>query len=152
MKDWESFLSIEVCERIERMNSVQTPVSMGMQMLSISKDGEVRFSMDSDDKLNAVGFAHGGAIFALADQAFAIATNLGEELQVAISANISYIKPGKGILEAVARKVADTRRTSIVEVRVYGNGDLIAIFQGTGYKLGMKSAPVNGDDDSNGSK
>ena len=146
MSEWEAFLPKEICERIDRMNKVQTPVSMGMRMLSISRDGEVRFSMDTDDKLNAVGFAHGGAIFALADQAFAIATNLGEEMQVAISANISYIKPGKGTLEAVAKKVSETRRTSIVEVKVYGGGELVAIFQGTGYKLGGRARNGEGDE------
>ncbi len=120
---------------MDRMNNVQTSISMGMKMESISPVGEVRVSMDVSDKLNAVGGAHGGAVFALADQAFALASNLGKEPQVALCASINFVKAGKGRLEAVARKIFETRRTSLFEVKVYEGDDLIAVFQGTGYKL-----------------
>jgi acyl-CoA thioesterase len=101
--------------------------------------------MDISDKLNAVGGGHGGAVFSLADQAFAIASNLGPEVQVALSANISYLKPGKGLLEAVAIKISETRRTSLYEVKVYEGEELIAVFQGTGYKLNGNDGSVKGE-------
>lgn len=135
----------EVCERLQRMSDVPFVMELGIRTRSISKDGEVRLTMDASDKLNAVGGAHGGAIFTLADQAFAVAGNLSEEPQVALCANINYLRPGKGMLEAVARKTSETRRTSLYEVRVYDDGELIAVFQGTGYKL-------NGNGNSNGGK
>jgi acyl-CoA thioesterase len=135
MTEWGSFLPKEVCERLQRMSDVPMALSMGMRTRSINEDGEVRVTMDAKDKLNAVGFAHGGAVFALADQAFGLASNLGKEPQVALCASINYLKPGKGMLEAVAMKTFETRRTSLYEVRVYDEGELIAVFQGTGYKL-----------------
>ncbi len=107
---------------------------LGIRTVSIS-EGEVRVAMDAGDKLNAVGGAHGGAVFTLADQAFALASNLEAWPQVALVASINYLRPGKGMLEAVARKTSETNRTSIYEVKVFDDGELIAIFQGTGYKL-----------------
>jgi acyl-CoA thioesterase len=107
---------------------------LGIRTVSIS-EGEVRVAMDAGDKLNAVGGAHGGAVFTLADQAFALASNLEAWPQVALVASINYLRPGKGMLEAVARKTLETNRTSLYEVKVFDDGELIAVFQGTGYKL-----------------
>jgi acyl-CoA thioesterase len=122
-------------ERLRAIDRAPFAIPMGMELLSISDAGEVIISMDVSDKLNALGGAHGGAIFTLADQAFAIACNLGEHTQVAICASINYIRPAKGKVLAVTRKVAETKQTSVHEVRVLENGELVALFQGTGYKL-----------------
>jgi len=135
MQEREVFLSEEIRERLDRITNIQIVQSMGMRTESISSEGEVRVSMDVSDKINALGGAHGGAIFTLADQAFALACNLGKEPQVALCANINYIKPAKGKLEAVARMISETRKTSIYEVKVFEAGELVALFQGTGYKL-----------------
>jgi len=138
MNDWRTFLPPEVCGRLERIMKVQFVKDLGIETRSITEDGEVRCVMQVDDKLNAMGGAHGGAVFALADQAFAIASNLGKESQVALVASINFIRPGKGMLEAVARRTSDTRKTSLYEVQVFDDGELVAVFQGTGYKIGAK--------------
>jgi acyl-CoA thioesterase len=138
MEEWESLLPKEICERLHRISDVPIVLAMGMRTINISKDGEVRVVMDAGDKINAFGGAHGGAIFALADQAFALACNLGEEPQVALCASINYVRTGKGRLEAVARKLSESRRTSVIEVKVFEGDELIAVFQGTGYKLSLK--------------
>lgn len=130
----------EVCERLQRMMKVPLAVELGMRTKSISEDGVVRVTMDASDKINAVGGAHGGAIFSLADQAFALASNMGKDVQVALHASINYLKPGQGMLEAVARRTSETRRTSLYEVKVFDDGELIAVFQGTGYKLSGERA------------
>lgn len=138
MCEWKSFLPRDVCERLQLMMDVQFVVDLGIKTRSIKEDGEVRCVMDVSDKINAMGGAHGGAIFALADQAFALASNLGKEPQVALVASINYIKPGEGVLEAVARRTSETRKTSLYEVKVFDDGKLVAVFQGTGYKVGAK--------------
>jgi acyl-CoA thioesterase len=135
MREWESFLPSEVCERLQRIMDVQFVIDLGIRTESISPDGEVVCTMDAGDKINAMGGAHGGAVFTLADQAFALACNMGPEPQVALCVSINYLKPGKGRLTAVARMVSQTRRTSLCEVKVFEDGELMAIFQGTGYKL-----------------
>jgi acyl-CoA thioesterase len=122
-------------ERIRRINDAPFIRSFGMELVSISDDGEVRVTMDASDKHNALGAAHGGAVFTIADQAFAVASNLGPELQVAMFASMTFIKPARGKLEAVAKKIGETKRTSVYEVKVFEKGELVAIFQGNGYKL-----------------
>ena len=122
-------------ERIQRINDAPFIRSFGMELVSISDDGEVRVTMDDSDKHNALGAAHGGAVFTIADQAFAVASNLGPELQVAMFASMTFIKPARGKLEAVAKKIGETKRTSVYEVKVFEKGELVAIFQGNGYKL-----------------
>ena len=135
MRQWEAFLPSNVCERLQRMIEVPYVVALGIRTESISEDGEAVCTMDAGDMLNAMGGVHGGAIFSLADQAFALASNLGPDPQVALCVSINYLRPGKGTLRAVARKVSETRRTSLFEVKVFEGGDLIAMFQGTGYKI-----------------
>jgi acyl-CoA thioesterase len=125
----------EIKDRIRRINQAPFVQPMGIELVSISEEGEVRVTMDASDKHNALGSAHGGAVFTIADQAFAIASNLGAELQVAMFASMTFIRPARGMLEAVAKKVGDTKRTSIYEVKVFENGELVAVFQGNGYKL-----------------
>ena len=122
-------------ERIQKIKDAPFIRSFGMELVSISDDGEVRVTMDASDKHNALGAAHGGAVFTVADQAFAVASNLGPELQVAMFASMTYIKPARGKLEAVAKKIGETKRTSVYEVKVFEKGELVAIFQGNGYKL-----------------
>jgi acyl-CoA thioesterase len=91
--------------------------------------------MDLDDKLNGFGIGHGGAVFSLADEAFAIAANQGESPQVAMSASIKNLKSAKGKLTAVARKASEDDRTSVYAVSVYAGSDLVAEFEGVGFKL-----------------
>ena len=97
---------------------------------------EVRVIMDARGKDNGFGVIHGGAIFTLADQAFGIAANSQGEGQVAISACIRYLAPATGQLEAVARLVDENEETSVYEVQVFAEGRVVAVFMGTGYKVG----------------
>ncbi len=122
-------------ERIRDINNAPFIRDFGMELVSISDDGEVQITMDAGDKHNALGTAHGGAVFTVADQAFAIASNLGPELQVAMFASMTYIRPARGKLLAIAKKIGETKRTSVYEVKVFENGEMVAIFQGNGYKL-----------------
>ncbi len=140
MREWESFLPSNVCERLQKMIEVPYVVALGIRTESIAEDGEVVCTMDAGDMLNAMGGVHGGAIFSLADQAFALACNQGPEPMVALCVNMNFLRPGKGHLKAVARKVSETRRTSLCEVRVYEDGELIAAFQGTSYRIRAKRA------------
>jgi acyl-CoA thioesterase len=111
---------------------------LGMETVSILPDGEARVRMDIKGMENAIGNAHGGAVFALADQALALSSNLSESSQVAMTAHISYIRPVKGTVEAVARKIAETNSTAIFEVKVVQGDEILASFEATTYKLKKK--------------
>jgi acyl-CoA thioesterase len=127
-------LSADVAERLESMKNAQFALHCVMETLSIG-DGEASVRMEVDGKLNALDTVHGGAIFSLADQAFALAANSTGVPQVALSASISYLKPAKGALIAKAKKVGENKSTSVYEVLIYDGDCLVAIFQGVGYKL-----------------
>ena len=77
------------------------------------------------EHLNGGGVCQGGAIFTLADLAFAAATN-----------SINFFKAeSKGFLYAEAREAFSHKRLANCEVRITNEtGDLIATFNGTGYR------------------
>jgi acyl-CoA thioesterase len=92
--------------------------------------------------LNGVGTVQGGAIFTLADTAFAAASNSHGTVAVAINANISFIKAvASGTLTAWAREMSINPKiaTYLVEV-TDDSGDLVASFQGMVYR---KRTPLN---------
>ncbi len=120
--------------RLGSMKVAPYALRLGMETVSIGEN-EAVVRMPVDGLTNALGTAHGGAIFSLADQAFALAANSRGDPQVAINATITYMKPGRGDLVAKARKVAENKSTSVYEVQVVQGDEVVAIFQGIGYKL-----------------
>lgn len=108
-------------------------------------EGEVVVEMNLHGKLNGFGTGHGGAIFALADQAFAISCNRGEHPQVAKEVRIKYLKSARGKLRAVARQVKEDERTSLCLVSVHSEEGLVAEFEGVGYKLRQKQEATPAD-------
>ena len=85
--------------------------------------------------LNSVGIVQGGAIFTLADFAFAVACNSAGRIAVAVSMNLACTKATRsGTLRAEAIEVSRSRRISVCTVRVTDDDDeLVALFQGTAY-------------------
>ena len=86
---------------------------------------------------NAFGGIMGGAIFTLADFAFASLTNDRERITVAQQVSINYLSQPKGErLIATARYLKDGRASCVVNVDVSDEtGRAIAQFVGTGFKL-----------------
>ncbi len=113
----------------------------GIKLLDIAA-GTAKVSMTiQDHHLNGVGSVHGGAIFSLADFAFAAASNSHGTIAVGINATISYAKAAaSGTLTAEAKEVSKNHKLATYYVTVTDNeGDLIASFQGTVYR---KKNPV----------
>ena len=90
---------------------------------------------------NAFGGVMGGAIFTLADFAFAALTNDRERITVAQQVSINYLSPAKGgRLIATARYKKDGRNSCVVNVDVTDDaGRTVAQFVGTGFKLGANA-------------
>lgn len=88
---------------------------------------------------NALGNVHGGVFFALADMAFATASNSEGTLSVAIEASIQYMAPVKseGRLEARGKKIRETRRLGFYRVDITTpDGELAAVMQAVAFKKG----------------
>jgi len=121
-------------ERFMAIDGSEFSTFMGMRTVHAS-ESEVKVEMDLEGKLNSVGTGHGGAIFSLADQAFALACNMGEHTQVARSASIKYIRPARGMLMATARKEKEDDRGSVYKVEVTCGDTIVAVFEGIGHKI-----------------
>ena len=108
----------------------------GIELLEVSP-GTARAQMPiTDAHLNGVRIVHGGAIFALADFAFAAASNSHGTVAVGINVSISYLQAARtGPLIAEAREVSRNSKLASYTVEVRDeNSALIALFQGMVYR------------------
>lgn len=108
----------------------------GIELLE-AKPGEAMASMKIENKhLNAAGVVQGGAIFTLADFAFAVASNTKGLLALAIQANVCFIRSvSEGVLKAKAVEVTEPGRLGNYRVEVRNEKeDLIATFDGIVYR------------------
>lgn len=83
-------------------------------------DGYARcFMQITDEHKNALGAVMGGAIFTLADFAFAVAANWQENAVVSLDASITFLGKAKGnTLIAEAKKIRAGRRTCCYVIEV----------------------------------
>ena len=109
----------------------------GMTLDELDENHSVTSMTVGDRHKNAYGGVMGGAIFTLADFAFAALTNDLERVAVAQQVSISYLSAPKGArLIATARYKKDGRTSCVVNVDVVDDtGRDIAQFVGTGFKL-----------------
>ena len=114
--------------------------SLGMQVLQASPELTRVTLTVTEAGLNMHGTAHGGLIFSLADEAFAVISNL-EAQAVAADTHMSFFRAARAgdrlIARATPERVGRTLATYRVEVRrVEGpgeeeGGELLALFTGT---------------------
>lgn len=112
----------------------------GIELTKVS-EGYAETKMDITHKhLNGVGTVQGGAIFTLADLAFAAASNSHGFVAVAINVNISFIKAlNKGSLYALAQETSINPKLATYDVKVTDDeGHQIALFQGMVYRKKTK--------------
>lgn len=109
---------------------------LGMELIS-STPGYAKTSLKIEERhLNAANVAHGGAIFSLADLAFAIASNSRGRVALSIQASISYIKAVKGgriFAEAKEISLGDKLAHYLIEITDDSN-EKIAVMNGTVYR------------------
>lgn len=110
-------------------------------------NGYARARMEiKPEHLNGGGVCQGGALFTLADLAFAAATNSHARLTLSITSSIHFFKAeSKGYLYAEAHEAFSHKRLAHCEVRITNEaGDLIATFNGTGYRkdTALPFAPI----------
>jgi acyl-CoA thioesterase len=110
--------------------------ALGIQLLE-AKDGYSKVSLKiQKNHTNALGFTHGGAIFSLADYAFAQACNFGGNVAVAAQVSINFLKPSVegDTLIAEANRVSDGKTMGLYQVTVRKEDKPIALFTGLAFK------------------
>jgi acyl-CoA thioesterase len=83
--------------------------------------------------------AHGGALFALIDEAFETASQTDGTVAVALNVNVTYVSsPQAGVkLRAVAKRVSQTKKTASYDIKVSDENDnLIATCSALAYRTG----------------
>ncbi len=111
-----------------------------IELLSVSP-GAARAKMTlHPHHANGYGTVQGGAIFTLADFAFAAASNSHGNVAVAINVSITFMKAGKvGTLWAEAREISRNFKLGSYTVEVKDDqGELVALFQGLAYRKSEK--------------
>ena len=112
-------------------------VLAGCQLLEI-REGYARACMTvGGQHLNGGNFCQGGALFTLADLAFAAAVNSHLVLTVSTSSNITYFRsvPLGTTIFAEARELVNHQRMPYAEVRITDDQQhLVAIFTSSGYR------------------
>jgi len=110
---------------------------MGIDLQEV-RPGYSRASMTlTPDMLNFHGIPHGGAIFSLADAAFAAASNSHGQTAVALSVTISFLAAAEAGLRLVAeaQELRKGHRSGFYQITVREEtGDLIATCQAVVYR------------------
>jgi acyl-CoA thioesterase len=109
---------------------------VGIELLD-AKDGRSTARLRlRDHHRNSIGLIQGGAIFTLADLAFAAAVHSRGQIAVAIHCSISYLKAAHGdLLLAEAVEVSCGPKIAVYTVRITDvSGDVISLFEGMAYR------------------
>ena len=116
---------------------------LGVELLDVKPERVTIRMVVRQDMLNGFGVCHGGVTFALADSAFAFASNTGAQVSVSIENSMTYpaaVRVGD-VLLAEAEKEASSRRLGYYRVRVTRNdGTVVALFRGTVYRTDREHA------------
>ena len=122
----------EACARAMRQDD--GPSQQFAMTLDHVAPGQATLTMELTGAMtNGHGTGHGGYIFLLADQAFALACNTYNQRSVAQHCSISYIAPVSAgdRLTAIARETVRAGRGAITDVRIVDqHGRHVAEFRG----------------------
>ena len=94
-----------------------------------------------EDMVNGFDICHGGLVFTLADTAFAFACNAYDDLSVAGSGHIEFLRPANlnDVLTATSREETRSGRNGFYTVDVSNQeGALVALFRGRSVSRGQR--------------
>ncbi len=109
---------------------------LGMELLEVS-EGKARVRMAVEERhMNSLRIVHGGALFSLADFAFAVASNSHGTVAVAISASMTFVKAIRGgTLFAEAEEISLNPKIATYLIQVTDDeGAPVATFHGMVYR------------------
>jgi len=118
------------------------PFARAMQMELVElEDGRsvVRMNYEPEKMSNIYARAHGGAIFALIDEAFETAGQTDGTIAVALNVSVTYVSsPDSGQqLQATAHRISQTRKTASYDIKVTDQqGEVIALCQALAFRTG----------------
>ncbi len=111
----------------------------GMEILEVNPGQAAVGMVVKPEHLNAAGFCHGGAVFSLADVAFALACNSHGIMALALEVSISYLRPSLPGDYLVARAEEENlgRRTGLYLIKVTNSqSKKVAVLKATAFRMG----------------
>lgn len=119
----------------------------GIQLTEI-REGYARAEMTvSRNHLNGGNVCQGGALFTLADLAFAAVTNSHGQLSFGIQSSITFSRSAMegDVLRAEATETINHHKIPYCEVKISNQrGELIAVFTGLAYRKSDRKMEVEG--------
>jgi len=118
------------------------PFAQALKMELVTLDegySAVEMAYDPAAMDNIYARAHGGAIFALIDEAFETACQTHGTIAVALNVNVTYVtSPEAGArLRAEAQEVSKTNKTAAYDIKVLDHeGQIIATCQALAFRTG----------------
>ena len=124
----------------EFFKSDRFATNAGVELLEVKPGFAKARMLVTEAHLNAGGVCQGGALFTLADLAFAAVANSHDQLTLSINANITFIRSVKGgYVYAEAVEVFNHHRIPFIEVRLTDEaGELIGVMTSSGYRKNTK--------------
>jgi acyl-CoA thioesterase len=120
----------------------------GLRLVDLEEGYSLVEMAVTNDMENILGMTHGGALFALIDEAFETASNSHGTVAVALSMTVNYIAPPMAgcKLTAEAKEISRTRKTANYDIKVRDEqGQLIASCQALVYRKGTVLPFLEGD-------
>ena len=118
----------------------------GMQLVEISEGYALAEMTVTKNHLNGGGVCQGGALFTLADLAFAAVTNSHGLLTFGIQSSITFAKSALegDTLRAKATETINHHKIPYCEVKIYNqHHELIAVFTGMAYRKSDRKMEVD---------
>ncbi|MFC4549647.1 MULTISPECIES: hydroxyphenylacetyl-CoA thioesterase PaaI [Halorussus] len=110
--------------------------TLGIELADLGPGTATTELVVTEDLLNFHGTPHGGAVYSLADAAFAAASNAEGDAALAMETNVSYFEAVEvgDTLTAEAERIHERGRTASYRVDVTAEGgDSVAAFRGRVY-------------------
>ena len=113
----------------------------GIRLLDL-EEGYSKVEMKLTPEMeNLFGMAHGGALFALIDEAFETASNSHGTVAVALNMSITYTSSPapRSRLIAEAKEFSRTQRTAVYDIKLFDDqNNLVASCQALVYRKGVR--------------
>ncbi|MFK7810412.1 MAG: hotdog fold thioesterase [Saprospiraceae bacterium] len=110
---------------------------LGIKIIDLDRGSALLEMIIRPEMTNGFDIAHGGITYALADSAFAFASNSTGRKSVSIETSISHTQALKvgDVIQAVAKQESETNKLGIYSVKVTKfDGTTVALFKGTVYR------------------
>ena len=121
----------------ERIEADPYCAKLGIELAALEPGSARTELVVAEEHCNFHGTPHGGAVYSLADAAFAAASNSRGEPAVALETNVSYLEAAEvgDTLVATAEETHLSKKTAEYEVVVASGDDRVATFRGRVYRL-----------------